>query len=86
MTEQAVVIEQHLTSIRVALAADGYRLSVASVGPEALSLSIEALGGACPDCLVPAAVMEGIVRAAIPDGAKFTSVEITYPAGSAAHG
>jgi hypothetical protein len=30
--------------------------------------------------------MEGIVRAAIPDGARFTSVEITYPADSAAHG
>jgi hypothetical protein len=86
MTEQAVVIEQHLADIRAALAADGYRLSVASVRSDALSLNIEAVDGACADCLVPAKVMEMIVRAAIPDEARFSLVEITYPADSAAHG
>lgn len=86
MTEQAVLIEQHLTDIRTALAVDGYRLSVTDVGPDALSLDITALDGACPDCLVPASMMEVIVRAAIPDEARFTTVEITYPAESAAHG
>jgi Fe-S cluster biogenesis protein NfuA len=86
MTEQAVVIEHHLEGIRAALAADGYRLSVAAVSPDALSLDIEALDGACADCLVPAKTMEMIVRAAIPDDARFTTVEITYPEGSAAHG
>jgi hypothetical protein len=86
MTEQAVLIEQHLTDIRTALAADGYRLSVTDVGPDALSLDITALDGACPDCLVPATMMEMIVRAAIPDEARFTTVEIIYPAESSAHG
>jgi hypothetical protein len=86
MTEQAVLIEQHLTDIRTALAADGYRLSVTGVGADALSLDITALDGACPDCLVPATIMEMIVRAAIPDEARFTTVEITYPAESSAHG
>jgi Fe-S cluster biogenesis protein NfuA len=86
MTEQTVPIEQHLTDIRTALAADGYRLSVTGVGADALSLDITALDGACPDCLVPATTMEMIVRAAIPDAARFTTVEITYPAESSAHG
>jgi hypothetical protein len=31
-------------------------------------------------------MMELIVRAAIPDEARFTTVKITYPAESAAHG
>jgi Fe-S cluster biogenesis protein NfuA len=86
MTEQAVEIEHHLEGIKAALAADGYRLSVAAVSPDALSLDIQALDGACPDCLVPATTMEMIIRAAIPDEARFSVVEITYPADSAAHG
>ena len=84
--EQAAVIEHHLEGIRTALAADGYRLSVADVRPDTLSLDIEALDGACADCLVPAESMEMIIRAAIPDQARFTTVEISYPAGSVAHG
>jgi hypothetical protein len=31
-------------------------------------------------------MMEVLIRAAIPDEARFTTVEITYPAESAAHG
>jgi hypothetical protein len=86
MAEQASSIEQDLTGLRTALAADGYRLSVTNVGPDSLSLDIEALADACPDCLVPPTVMEIIVRAAIADEARFATLEITYPTESATHG
>jgi hypothetical protein len=86
MSEQATLIEGSLTDLSTALAADGYRLSVADVSPHGLRLDIEALSDACPDCLVPPTVMEIIVRAAIPDAERFTTIDITYPAGATAHG
>ena len=85
MADQATAIEENLIDLRAALAADGYRLSVAEVSPDALSLDIEALADACPDCLVPSTVMELIVRAAIPDADQFATIAITYPADSAVH-
>ena len=85
MSEQATLIEGNLTDLRTALAADGYRLSVTDVSPDALRLEIEALSDACPDCLVSPSVMETIVRASIPDDERFTTLEITYPAGVMIH-
>ena len=85
MTEHFTLIEEKLTDLRAALVADGYRLSVTDVSSRALRLDIEALSDACPDCLVPSSVMETIVRAAIPDGERFTTLEITYPAGVTIH-
>ena len=85
MTEHCTLIEGNLTDLRTALAADGYRLSVTDVSPDALRLEIEALSDACPDCLVPPSVMETIVRASIPDDERFTTLEITYPAGVMIH-
>ncbi len=76
------MIEENLTDLMAALAADGYRLSITEVSPRALRLDIEALSDACPDCLVPPPVMEMIVRAAIPDDERFATVDITYPLGA----
>ena len=86
MTEHYSLIEGNLTDLRTALASDGYRLTVTDVSHSELRLDIEALSNACPDCLVPPTVMEIIVRAAIPDGERFTTIDITYPAGATAHG
>ena len=86
MSEQATLIEGNLTDLSTALAADGYRLSVADVSAHGLRLDIEALSDACPDCLVPPPVMETIVRAAIPDADRFTTIDITYPEAATTHG
>jgi uncharacterized membrane protein YkvA (DUF1232 family) len=86
MTEQTATIERYLEDIRAALAADGYRLSVTDVTPDTLFLEIGVTDDACPECLVPANMMETIIRAAIPDAARFSTVAITYPAHSAVHG
>jgi hypothetical protein len=86
MTDLTVSVEQHLTDLRAALAADGYRLSVTDARVDALSLDIAALDDACPDCLVPPSLMETIVRAAIPNDAQFTTIYIKYPAALETHG
>jgi hypothetical protein len=73
--------ETLLLPISKVLQHDGYELDVQVVG-DGLELAIRATPEACAECLVPASIMEGIVRAALGKGdaqAEHRPLHIQYP-------
>lgn len=78
-TDLLAAVENSIRDIAQSLEVDGYRLSIDGMTRNTLRASIEALDGACEECLVPKRVMEGIVLHAIPDSSGVASVQFTYP-------
>lgn len=74
----AAAIESALEKVRPALASDGFRLSLGNVKPSgAIEIILEALPGACLDCLVPDEILIQIVASAVHDeGATVGRIEL----------
>jgi Fe-S cluster biogenesis protein NfuA len=68
-----------LDAFRVALRADGYELDVVRVTRDSVELRIQALEGACDECLVPEVVMAPMIAAALPPSLRSASIRIHYP-------
>lgn len=68
-----------LAGIISAMHADSYALSVVEATADELSLRIDALDGACQDCLSPPSVMTGVVSGAL--GGRYApgQISIRYP-------
>jgi hypothetical protein len=71
------VDESALTGLRDMLAADDYQLSVAESG-DGIAVRITAGPDACADCLVPKAVMRGVLHNAL--GIAEENITLEYPA------
>ena len=64
------------------LAADGYHVVVhAPPSGDPLRVRLEIVPGpvACPDCLVPKAVLVQVLRQRLPDGLKLDEIDLIYP-------
>lgn len=62
----AAVIEQALVDASAGLAPDGFRLTLRSIsGAGDVEVDLEALPGACIECLVPNAILVGILEASV---------------------
>lgn len=70
-------IETALAGQREMLAADGYALALASTGPGTLTATISAGPDACPDCLVPKALMQSYFEKAL--GPNAPAIRLVYP-------
>lgn len=75
-------VDGALQGLRDVLGADGYRLDYAVEGERALVVSVLAGPDACADCLVPAAVMEGILADALKE-TPYSVARIDMPADEA---
>jgi hypothetical protein len=73
-------VEQGLAVIARALEADGYRLHVERADGR-LGVRIEALAGACEDCLSPPSVLAPVLSTALDGLYGPDQIDITYPAG-----
>lgn len=78
-TTLARQVEQALDPFRVALRSDGYEIAVTSISSELLELKIDALDGACEDCLVPEHVMAQMIAADLPSALRSVRIRIRYP-------
>lgn len=78
VTELAAV-EQAVSGIAAAFAADGYRLTVVDAEPE-VRLTIDVVGNDCADCLVPESVLVPMIAQAL-DGtiAARRPIQVRYP-------
>lgn len=74
-----------LAGIIDAMRADSYQVVVVAATPDALSVSIEALDGACEDCLAPAPIMTTVLSTALAGQYRPDQIQIAYPA-EARHG
>ena len=76
---------EQLAGIIDAMRADSYGVEVVEADASHLSLRIDALDGACEDCLSPHVVMAGVISGAL--GGRYTpdQIQIAYPAVSEAH-
>jgi hypothetical protein len=80
MTDRLGELERALDHLIQAFATDGYRLKVVGLDNGALDLAIDAEPHACPECLVPPAMMAGLVRTQLNDQQGITDIRIKYPA------
>lgn len=62
-----------------ALRCDGYELLVTRVTADAIHLGIEALEGACEDCLVPEHLMAAMISDSLPRSMRSAQLHIRYP-------
>lgn len=86
MTELEQAALGALAPIEESLASDGYALTVTEQHGGALQVGIEALEGACADCLVPESVMIPMIeRLLVGGGVSASGVTVSYPADSAHH-
>ena len=78
-------VPEALPGIVSAMEADSYTLDIVEVGPTALSFRIDALDGACEDCLAPHSVMAGLISTSL--GGRYTTdqIQIAYPSGIHSH-
>lgn len=67
-----------LESFRGSLEADGYELHVAG-GADILNITIREGSAACPDCLVPQAVMSSMFTSALQGAGIDTEFTLAYP-------
>lgn len=74
-----------LGAVRAMLEADGYALTVDDLVDETAHITVRATEAACADCLAPRAVVAEIMLNDLSPVAGVSRVELTYPAGSAAH-
>ena len=72
-------IAESLSGMRQALNADGYELDV-DVNGERVTVSVRADESACPDCLVPKALMLDMISSAA--HLQPGQIALTYPADS----
>lgn len=79
------LVREAISGLTRAFMNDGYDLRVVACDSKCLRLAIDARPGACPDCLVPRDMMEGLVRAQLPAWLNALRIEIDYPKGSLAH-
>lgn len=68
-----------LDPIRQGLAVDNYRLSVEDVTSERLRVRIDALEGACEECLAPRPVLKMIVSGEIDRAYEPEEIDVDYP-------
>ena len=75
-----------LEPIASTMASDGYALTVSEIPSGVLDVRIEALEGACEDCLVPKSVMVPMIESLLADGGvRPTHVSVAYPTESDTH-
>ncbi len=72
-------VDRALDTFRQALRSDGYEIVVTSVSPDLIELRIDALDGACEDCLVPEHVMAPMIAAELPSALRSAGIRIHYP-------
>lgn len=63
-----------------AFATDGYVMRVVEFDGERLHMAIDALEGACAECLVPPSMMTGLIRTSLPKDIAEAQIVIDYPA------
>lgn len=83
MDDIETALEGPLNQLRTMLGADGYDLAWRQTGPDSIGLEVVAGEDACDECLVPKAVMLGIVSNLL-SPAGVTASELVYPADGAA--
>ena len=74
--------DELLTLLRSMLEPDGYGLTVEAWPPDGHGhprLRIDALEGACADCLVPKDVMRLILANRLPEGMAIDDADLVYP-------
>lgn len=78
-------ISEKLVGIISSMKADSYELDIVNVESQSLHLRIEALDGACEDCLVPSNIMTVIISSALDGRYSSDQICIEYPKSQAAH-
>jgi len=78
-------ISEKLVGIISSMKADSYELDIVNVESQALHLRIEALDGACEDCLVPSNIMTTIISTALDGRYSSEQIRIEYPDNQEAH-
>lgn len=75
--------EDALGPFAEAFRADGYAIRIEAIAPSAIHLRIEALEGACEDCLVPEGIMKLMIAESLPGPMRSAAIRIDYPRGAA---
>lgn len=78
-TMSTMEVSDELAGIISAMRADSYDVAVEEVTPERVVLRIDALEGACDDCLSPPSVMAGLVSGALNGRYVPDQITIHYP-------
>ena len=78
-------ISEKLIGIINSMKADSYKLDVVGVEGKFLHLQIDALDGACEDCLVPAKMMTVIISSALDGLYSPEQINIDYPTNIDSH-
>lgn len=73
-------VEKAIEPFAEALRSDGYEIGVTAAAPDLVELRIDALEGACEDCLVPEHVMAPMIADTLPEALRTATVRIRYPA------
>lgn len=73
-------VSNALQPIRDGLNADGYDLTVTSVGDASIEVTVSAREDACEDCLVPRELFADMVRAELAETIGISDIEVVYPA------
>lgn len=80
MTEMEAAARGALEPIAMSMTSDGYALSIQEIADGALAVRIEALEGACEDCLVPRSVMVPMIESLLNDnGIRPSRVDVAFP-------
>lgn len=73
-------VEKAIEPFAEALRSDGYEIAVTRADAELIELRIDALEGACEDCLVPEHVMAPMIADTLPEALRSATIRIQYPA------
>ena len=80
-TEREQNAREALTSIEASMTSDGYALHVSSAAEAQYTIAIEALPGACEECLVTKDIMSSIITSTLERaGVGVTELRVEYPA------
>lgn len=72
-------LERHLADLKEGLAVDGYELTVRPGRAQGVRVHIEALEGACEDCLIPKSIFLDYLMSAFDGQVTRDQVELFYP-------
>lgn len=72
-------IEDALSGLGQAFAADGYALRVVELDGPKLKIKIDAGPDACAECLVPLPVMVALIKTDLPKDMGILQVDVDYP-------
>ena len=78
-------ISEKLVGIISSMKADSYELDIVNVESQSLHLRIEALDGACADCLGPSNIMTTSISTALDGRYSSEQIRIEYPTNQEAH-